>query len=123
MEKKTTHKKESSCKTSRKRSEGLKYNDNITIVSIANSPTTIAKNEYYALMVTDYNVAYNPEYHPRGDTRNFFDRQRGWLGLERTSGGKIYISKDFSIRHNQYRGDTVVVHVANPEQCYILDMR
>lgn len=72
-------------------------------------------NEYYALMVTD-------EYHK--DTRpetDYLDYDRSWIGLERTSNGAIYISKDYNERRKLYRGVVVIVKVSKQDKTYILN--
>jgi len=82
-----------------------KYNKNITLIKIVNKPTRLKKNEYYALMVTDL---YNRHNRPKSD---YWDFRLGYLGLERTSDGEIYVSKNFSARRNLSRGETFVVKI------------
>ena len=70
----------------------------------------LAKNEYYALMVTDH---YNKHKRPKSD---YLDYDKDWIGLERTSAGSIYISKDYNKRKDLYRGVVVIVKVSKKDK-------
>ena len=92
-----------------------KFNENIKLVKIVDKPIKLKKDEYYALMVTDL---YNRHLRPDSDYWNY---SRGYLGLERTSEHKIYISKDFYKRKNLGRGLTFVIKVKSKKECCKLD--
>ena len=87
----------------------MRFNKNIEMVKIVSEKEPLQKEQYYALMVTD-----SPK---NDDVRHFFNKQKGWIGFERTSDKQIYISKKFSCRRLAIRGDTWIVSVANPVLC------
>ena len=83
------------------------YDRGIKVEGVVLQPVKkLEKNEYYALMVTDEE---NRGSRPKKDYVDFY---KGYIGLERTSDGRIYISKDYEKRSDQYRGKTVVVEVS-----------
>ena len=90
----------------------MKYNENISIVE---QKGDLTENQWFALMVVDFD-----EWKDRTD---MFDKDRGWVGLECTSGKRVYISKKRGSREplSGFRGETVVIEVKNPGECYILD--
>ena len=90
----------------------MKYDNNITLVKQVSKAEPLQDDEYYVLMVTD-TWRHN-------DSRFFFNKTKGWLGLEKTSGSRIYISKDFAKRRTPLRGDTFVAKVENIALCYDL---
>jgi len=89
------------------------YDGNIVIMGEEFSNTGLDSNEWYALMVTDYS--------PRRKNRSdMFLKEKGWVGLECTSNGTVYISKRKGARNNLSRGMTVVVRVGDESLCYEL---
>jgi hypothetical protein len=66
-------------------------------------------------MVTD-------KHQGRSETREFFNKSLGWVGLEyyHYKFDRIYISKDYHERHKSYRGKTLVVRVQNVGLCSVL---
>ena len=74
----------------------------------------LTTNEWYALMVTDH---YNKHKRPKSD---YIDYGQSWLGLERTSEGEIYITKEYGKRRNLPRGVVVIVKVSKQDKTYIL---
>jgi hypothetical protein len=94
--------------------DSIKYNDNISIIEVTREPRTLQQNEYYAVMVTD---PFNKQSRSRED---YFDYDKNWIGLECTGSNQVYISKDFTERHDSYRGVTVIVVVVDKSQCYEL---
>lgn len=93
----------------------IKYNDNITLVTYAASGSEILQeNEFYALMVED-------RHHKNiRDKADFWDYENGYIGLEQTSSGHIYISKHYHLRECFERGLTFICEVKNPDQCCYL---
>ena len=99
----------------------LKYNENITIINMAGKyQEPLPDGYYYALMIEDSKVRMSGR-QEWNDNRSFFDIARGWIGLERTSGNRIYISKRLSARKNCDRGATFIVRVIHPGLCCVLD--
>jgi len=101
----------------------IRYNSNIVLREAVNrgQARDLTPKEFYVLMVTDTQgrtSASTPERFR--DTRRFFDAPRGWLGLERTSSDRIYISKNFNKRFNPSRGQTFIATVADPRRCMVL---
>ena len=83
------------------------YDGNITLIKKVTAPVELEENQWYALMVTD-------RHRGGSDTRQFFDKNLGWIGLERPTRSKPYLSKDFEKRKDRLgRGDTFVVEVRN----------
>jgi hypothetical protein len=97
----------------------MKYNDDIQIDYFTSATRSLGADQWFALMVVDQNVA---DGRPRvfDDRRTFWEEKTGRLALEQTSGGQVYISKDYNQRNNLERGETCVVTVANPALCYEL---
>lgn len=94
----------------------IEYNYNISFDPTTRNSRVISgleSNEYYVLMVKD-SKKYN-------DTRDFFNAEMEWLGLEQTSEGKIYISKKFNNRQFGIHGDTFLAKVNNPTLCLELN--
>lgn len=77
-------------------------------------PRNLKDNEYYVLMVVDY----NKELRKRNDFINF---DKGYIGLECTSENRVYISKTFNSRKNPYRGITCIVDINSADKVYNLD--
>ena len=94
----------------------MKYNNNMEFDLIKNGKKypTLKENQYFVLMVIDEN---NKNKRSKLDC---FDYDLGWVGLECTSGGRIYISKDFNKRANWARGEVMVATVKNIDECYVL---
>ena len=96
----------------------IKYNNNINLIEKVISPQDFKKelkeSQFFALMVTDYPRFSN-------DGRKWFNKDKGWLGLECITEGKIYITKKIKLRTDLYRGETWLIEVSNPNLCYILD--
>ena len=93
-----------------------KYNKNITLIH-SHSQMALAEDEYFALMVTDL------EGTKHRDKDDYFDFSLGYIGLERQSDGKIYISKDYDLRDRPTRGIVFVVQVKDVSKCYVLKGR
>tara|TARA_Y100000593_G_scaffold94928_1_gene197315 strand:- start:5753 stop:6037 length:285 start_codon:yes stop_codon:yes gene_type:complete len=93
----------------------MKYNDNITILDLNPSykvEVDLQEHCYFALMVVDRVTSI--------DQRKWFDSSRRFVGLDRMTGGMIYISKRYDRRDNYHRGWTVLVSVKDPSECYLL---
>ena len=91
-----------------RKGNGMKYNENITIVE---QDGDLEENQWFALMVMDLD-----EWKDRTD---MFDKNRHWVGLECTSGKRVYISKKREKRESltSFRGEMVVVEVKDPNLC------
>lgn len=87
----------------------------LKIIKEATGNEKLKKNEYYALMVTD---TYNKGLRPKED---YIDFSKGWLGWERPTDGKPYISKDFHNRNSRGRGTTYIVEIKSKSEGVILD--
>ena len=98
-----------------------KYNENITLsrhaLRFGNSQMALAEDEYFALMVTDL------EGTKHRDKDDYFDFSLGYIGLQRQSDGKIYISKDYDVMDRPTRGIVYVVKVKDVSKCYVLKGR
>lgn len=91
----------------------MKYNSNIFLLRKIENQSEANKqepNSYYALMVEDVENKHRTDI-------DFFDRKLGWIGLERTSDGRIYISNKFHNCFEPSRGTTWLVAVHNPQLC------
>jgi len=78
----------------------------IEIVKMATGNEKLRSREYYALKVTDL-VSRGMRL-----LSDYEDYSRGWIGWERPTGGKPYISKDYHNRYDPSRGETYVVSVS-----------
>lgn len=74
----------------------------IVVLREAYPGAPLAQNEFFALMVADPG---NPK------PERFVDWEHAWIGLECSSGKRVYIAKRFSARHKLGRGDTVIVRI------------
>lgn len=83
----------------------------------ATNQEELKENQYFALMVTDHENKFGYNKRPKEDYLNF---RKGWIGIERTSEGLIYISKDYSKRHDVCRGDTIIVEVEKKDKTCLL---
>ncbi len=99
----------------------MEYNENIEILEIDTGlKTSLEENEWYALMVIDEKVELYNGRTEKGDNRNWFNKAKGYLGLECVSDYRVYISKKISNRQDRLRGYTCLVKVKNPKECSIL---
>jgi hypothetical protein len=73
---------------------------------------SLASDEWFALMVTDHNPTRRKE--------DFCDYEKRWIGFEKTSDGRVYISKDYAKRHNLMRGETMVIKIDDTSNYCIL---
>lgn len=73
----------------------------------------LKKDEYFALMVTDHNKEDRPK-------EDYFNFDKAWLGVEKTSSNQIYISKKYSARRSLYRGDTIIISIDKDDNFMIL---
>ena len=93
------------------------YNENIRLLKDVTKADPrqvekgLAKDEYFVLMVTD-----NPDH----NKVNFWDRDKGYLGLERNSNNRVYISRKLNNRLSAFRGVTFLARVTDPTICYEL---
>lgn len=85
----------------------VQYNDNILIVD-----EPLADDEYYALIVKGL-PGLPSDFH----RKDYFDLEKGWIGLECTSNQQIYISKSKPKRTSVLRGETVKVRVKDKTKC------
>ncbi len=92
----------------------IKYNNNITIINddVKGLKEPLKKNEWFALMVVD-----DVNWTDKQDNRSWFDKKKGWLGLECTSEIKVYISKTINNRTNRGRGNTQIIKVEYYKLC------
>ena len=93
------------------------YNDNITLLlhRTAMQGMKLADDEYVVHMIFINHYGQN-------DIRNFFDRDKGWLGLERTVPSGIYITKaegNYAF-DNRGRGIPLVARVKDPDECCLI---
>ena len=91
----------------------MKYDDNIEL-DFVREDRKLKPNEYFVLMVHD---ELNKHLRPQKD---YFNYKAGWIGIERTSAEKIYISKEFNQRSDYHRGITMVATVKDVSKCCVL---
>lgn len=75
----------------------------------------LKENEYFALMVTDH------DYKERRPKKDYIDFEKGWIGIERTSENKIYISKEADKRTDRMRGDLIIVNIKKEDNVCLLN--
>ena len=86
--------------------ENMQYNDDIILIRKLNEELPrLSRDQFYALMVEDNYNKY------RRAKQDYFDYDTGSIGLEKTTEGRIYISKEFHKRKNLGRGSTYLVEV------------
>jgi len=76
--------------------------------------TKLEMNQYFILVVMDYNYPDNNSPHVKAIDAY---TEKGFVGIEKSSGeNNYYISKDFEKRKS-YRGRTCIVRVKNKNHC------
>ena len=82
----------------------------VKFISRVTKPVELSDNQYYALVVTDNLFGFE---NPHIQAVSVVNKEY-YVGIERLSDARYYLSKNFESRKNAYRGITIVIEI-DPE--------